>query len=121
MIHEQLMKLLGMEKEDLLPFVLSLFAIALAIWALIRTYSPTMQGYAPVYMTRPEVINFPGWENVTAAPGNRNVMPRQFTQAQKRFLHERRGPVYNFSDYGPGGDQANPRPQPSQKAWWGNT
>lgn len=113
------MGLLGMTDNNIhiLLFVMSLLGLILGIWALLISYA----GFAPVWETRPEVINFPGWATVHAAPDNPNVMPRQFTQAQKRFLHERRGPVYNFgAQWGPPGDQGWPRPEPNEGRWWGN-
>lgn len=97
--------------------VISVLALILSVWSLARTYN--MGPYAPVWETRPEVINFPSWENVHAGAYNPHDMPRQFSRQKIRALYDRHGSVINFPNWGLPGDQPPERPKPMEKNWWG--
>ncbi len=99
-----------------LLFWMSVVALVLSAWALWLS----MAGYAPVWTTRPAVINFPSFAESDAWTRNPNVMKRQLTRQQKRYLHDRHGPVMNFgAQWGPPGEQGSPRPV-VKRNWWTN-
>ena len=97
--------------------VLSLVALLVAIFSPLLW---NMATYAPVWTTRPPVINFPDMADTNAWTRNPNVMKRQLTRQQIRALHDRHGPQINFPNWQDPTMQPVKRPNPMEKNWWGN-
>jgi len=96
--------------------LLSIISIILIVvpWAWSR-----IVGYENVWgINRPSVVNFPSYGKTIAWTRNPNVMERQLTRQEVRALHDRRGPVINFPNYGLPGMQPAKRPNPQEKNWW---